>query len=53
MYGLAVRVVLGLGYRAGVLYMIILSGGFGQEFFFVSASVCNSRNWNSRSNRFA
>ena len=25
---------------------------FGQEFFFVSASVCDSRNWNSRSNRF-
>ena len=26
--------------------------GFGQEFFFVSASVCDSRNWNSRSNSF-
>ena len=26
--------------------------GFGQEFFFVSASVCDSRNWNSRSNIF-
>ena len=24
--------------------------GFGQEFFFVSAEVCVSRNWNSRSN---
>ena len=28
-------------------------GGFGQEFFPVSASVCDSRNWNSRSNSFA
>ena len=26
--------------------------GFGQEFFFVSASVCDSRNWNSQSNSF-
>ena len=26
--------------------------GFGQEFFFASASVCDSRNWNSRSNSF-
>ena len=24
--------------------------GIGQEFSFVSASVCDSRNWNSRSN---
>ena len=28
------------------------SRGFGQEFCFVSASVCHSRNWNSRSNSF-
>ena len=27
-------------------------GGFGQEFFSVSASVCDSRKWNSRSNSF-
>ena len=26
--------------------------GFGQDFFFVSTSVCDSRNWNSRSNSF-
>ena len=26
--------------------------GFGQDFFFVSASVCDSRDWNSRSNSF-
>ena len=26
--------------------------GFGQEIFFVSPSVCDSRNWNSRSNSF-
>ena len=26
--------------------------GFGEEFFFVSASVCDSWNWNSRSNSF-
>ena len=26
--------------------------GFGQEFFSDSASVCDSRNWNSRSNSF-
>ena len=27
-------------------------GGFGQELFFVSASVCDSRNWNFPSNSF-
>ena len=26
--------------------------GFGQDFFFVSASICDSRNWNSRSYSF-
>ena len=34
------------------MYEIILFQGFGQEFFFVSASVCHSRDWNSRSNSF-
>ena len=35
-------------------YKIILwFQGFGQEPFFVSAQVCDSRNWNSRSNIFA
>ena len=30
----------------------LFSRGFGQEFVFVSAPVLDSRNWNSRSNRF-
>ena len=34
------------------VYNHSLFQGFGQEFFFVSAQVCNSRNWNSRSNSF-
>ena len=35
------------------IYKIILwCQGFGQEFFFVSAEVCDSRNWNFRSNSF-
>ena len=28
--------------------IILLFQGFGHEFFFVSALVCDSRNWNSR-----
>ena len=33
------------------IYEIILwCQGFGQEFFFVSAQVCDLRNWNCRSN---
>ena len=35
------------------IYTILLGRGFGPEFFSVSASVCDSRNWNSRSNSFA
>ena len=34
------------------IYIYDLSFLFGQQFFFVSASVCDSRNWNPRSNRF-
>ena len=32
--------------------IIIWFQGFGQEFFLISAEVCDSRNWNSRSNSF-
>ena len=34
------------------MYDHSLIRGFGQEFVFVSASVCDAQNWNSRSNRF-
>ena len=38
------------------IYMYIYDhsflGGFGEDFCFVPASVCDSRNWNSRSNSF-
>ena len=37
----------------GLAYDHSFLGAFGQEFFSVSASVvCDSRNWDSRSNRF-
>ena len=32
--------------------IILWCQGFGQEFFFVSAQECDSRNWDSRSNSF-
>ena len=34
------------------IYYHFFCGGFGLEFIFVSTSVCDSRNWNSRSNTF-
>ena len=34
------------------IYYHSFGGAFGQGFFFVSATVCDSRNWDSRSNSF-
>ena len=37
---------------AEIYSRLFFLGGFGQEFVSVSASVCDSRNWNSRTNSF-
>ena len=36
--------------RINIYKILIWCQGFGQEFFFISAEVCDSRNWNFRSN---
>ena len=48
----AVPCVLFIYIYSGVYKIIIWFQGFGQELFFVSAQVCDSRNWNSRSNSY-
>ena len=42
----------GLGWVIS-LYDHSFRGGVGQDHFFVSASICDCRNWTSRSNSFA